>query len=466
MRPTNLLHAAVLVALSLSLDRETRGDTKNATTLDSGGCVRHLGGRECRPLPTGANLPTMTFYRASERGGRIVLADGSHVRLSGGSVVQLLPPTRLELGSGNVRGQVVRLVKGVCDVTVSEAADAPSPVLVRGSRQMSALVKSGSTTVRAGAGTLSVANLRGEALATSGDDWLQVPAGNGRSLRAGGGKGTLRPLMEAPTPGGGRRFALAIDGAQADPLELSWGRVHGAKGYEVLVERLDRASVSHFALGRDVTSIALPSLGAGAFRANVRAIGDDDLPSQWASPVALTCLGVALPSGAYVTPSGSIQLPERHALKFLDVDGLEVGVGESFLSPPPKELSLLNGEDQVVRIRHKGGNDVHTLTMQSRNAEALVDISPKNPRWPGPALEVRVRLAAKRAGHVSTNVRPVPRALLDLAPVDVAWVEKDGFLVGTIPSQAIDRPHVLRVVVDDQRGVELGRGSVEIASAL
>ena len=96
---------------------------------------------------------------------------------------------------------------------------------------------------------------------------------------------------------------------------------------------------------------------------------------------------------------------------------------------------------------------------------ATVQITPKNPTWPGNDIAIRIRLDDTKGGGPAPDIELHPRVLVDVTPVDVAWTVHGGELRGTVASRdSGGRPHVVRVEVADQHGLEIGRGFLEVGA--
>lgn len=434
-----------------------------ATVLEAGGCVRETASAECKPAAVGALVAPQSGYVAGKAGSRVRLADGSELALSADAEIVLQPSTKLDLGKEGLRGQVVQLVRGQADVTVASSKSTPSAVLLRGPAQLSAIAKAGSVTVRPGGDFLVVANVGGEALAASGNDWNEVPVGKVRLISKADPKGAVRDLLHAPEPKPSNRFMVTVGAAAVAPLEVSWSAMPNVANYEVVVRRDGGGEVARRQLGANTTSTTFPELGTGSFTARVRAMDTDEITTAWSAPVGLTSVGLALPDGALVTASGVIQLAPNHKVRLLGFEGMEIAVGATWTSTLPDQLGLLNGRPQTLRLRRKGETTEHGIRFEPRSAIAIVELSPKNVRWPGPDVTIRITLADKSGGPRPVGITMVPRVLLDVTPIEATWSEKDGALEATVAARDTGKPHVLRVEVADQFGVDLGRGFVEVA---
>jgi hypothetical protein len=339
---------------------------------------------------------------------------------------------------------------------------APTAVLLRGSGRLSAIAKSGSVVVRATRDSLAVANVSGLALAASGNDWGDVPVGKVRIVSKADTKGTVRDLTAAPITTSSKNVAIAVGGAAETAVEASWLAVPGASAYEVVVRRDGGAEVARRRVSDGSTSAAFTGLEVGSFSATVRAVDSDGITTGWSQPTGLFVAGLVLPEGAFRSPSGAVQLAPSQKVKLVPFDGLEIAMGLAWLPVVPAEIGLLNGRAETLHVRRKGSAAEQAISLEQRTTTARVELSPKNPHWPGPPVQIRVALADKTGGRPPTGLKLVPRVLLDVTPVEVTWTEQDGVMTTTLENRDTGRPHVVRVEVADQFGIELGRGFVEV----
>lgn len=457
---------AGVVTLALTQVLALRGAhaaATEATVLDAGGCVREAGATECKPASAGAMVSTQAAFVSGKDGNRVRLADGSDLALAPDTEVVLLPTTRLDLGSkGGQRGQVIQIVQGRCEVLVGGGKGTPTAVLLRGSGRLSAIAKRGSVVVRATRDSLAVANVGGLALAASGNDWGDVPVGKVRIVSKADGKGTVRDLTAAPVTTSSKNVAIAVGGPAETPVEASWLAVPGATGYEVVVRREDGVEVARRRVTDGATSTSFAGLEIGAFSATVRAVDSDGINTGWSQPAGLFVAGLVLPDGALRAQSGAVQLAPNQRVKLVAFAGLEIAMGLAWLPVVPADVGLLNGRAETLHVRQKGSTAEQSIFLEQRTTTARVELSPKNPHWPGPPVQIRVALADRTGARPPTTLKLVPRVLLDVTPVDVTWTEQDGALVTTVDNRDTGRPHVVRVEVADQFGFELGRGFVEV----
>jgi hypothetical protein len=96
-----------------------------------------------------------------------------------------------------------------------------------------------------------------------------------------------------------------------------------------------------------------------------------------------------------------------------------------------------------------------------RTARARVEITPRRASWPKDEIDIRIALE-DASGAVPSKLRMKPRVLLGLQPIGVKFVGDGARLHARVRPRSGSGPWVLRVEVEDQFGVSLGRDFVEI----
>jgi hypothetical protein len=101
------------------------------------------------------------------------------------------------------------------------------------------------------------------------------------------------------------------------------------------------------------------------------------------------------------------------------------------------------------------------LTLAHRELRADVSLTPKSPP-PGVPIEVRATVWDP-SGRIDPAAEPVTlQALHDIDPIPVAWQRTGNTWTARIGVSRTLAPSVVRVVVKDARGTEIGRGFLEI----
>jgi len=97
-----------------------------------------------------------------------------------------------------------------------------------------------------------------------------------------------------------------------------------------------------------------------------------------------------------------------------------------------------------------------------RQLSARVELAPANARWPRDPIDARITVSDP-SGRLDLGVESVfVEATLDLTPLGVDWQRNGSTWTGHISPRHIVDPSIVRVVVKDGRGTEIGRGFVEL----
>ena len=263
-------------------------------------------------------------------------------------------------------------------------------------------------------------------------------------------------------------------------LGLAWTPPAGAASYRVQIATDAAMSqiVQRAAVGDPRFSLPAPGAGVHYF-AHVRAVGAEGLVGAWSTPRTLRAVHFRLPSGAFVAHDGVVVLPEGATLPLVDADGLEVAYENvrpgAPAAPPILYWASLGGplrlaDDAPVRIAHLRDSALGVATrvaLAHRQLRADVELQPKQARARDP-IDVRAVVwdPSGRVDLASENV--ALQAMADLDPVAVAWqhatVDGRGIWTGRIAPRPDKGPSVVRVVVKDGLGQEIGRGFIEMGT--
>ena len=217
----------------------------------------------------------------------------------------------------------------------------------------------------------------------------------------------------------------------------------------------------------------------GAQRAwvHVRAVGGQGIVGEWSPARPVRAAQYELPAGAFVAQDGVVVLPDGATVRVNNGDGLDVAyenvtsVARSF--SVPLYWGKLSGplhlaEDMPVRIVHLrdpalAGAGEARLVLARRQLAANVELSPANARWPSDPIEARIDVRDPSGRIDAAGERVTVEAMLDLTPLDVSWEHHGSSWRGRIAPRLIGGNSVVRVLVKDGQGTEIGRGFVELA---
>jgi hypothetical protein len=246
-----------------------------------------------------------------------------------------------------------------------------------------------------------------------------------------------------------------------------WPSSEGANGYRVEI-RNEKGRVVGSRETRDM------AIAAGTFRVRpgnyvARVAAMDASGLEGARPVErpIRVVGMSIPDRGFVDAEGAVHFPPGRALDLSNSDGIEVTYGgANHFIAAPKKLELTSAEPRLVRFRATGSTSEAKLWLLPRQVRAHVEFGPAVPTWPKDTLEIRVRIDDPSARDKTSAEAPIevrPRVLLGVEPVNVAFVRDGDTLRGVLPPQAGQGPWVVRVEVEDQAGMALGRDHVEVA---
>jgi hypothetical protein len=366
------------------------------------------------------------------------------------------------MGSDKTTVQVIKLTSGRVSVTIPEAKNPKTAVLIQAPRKVSAVAKGGQSVVITSADRITVAAVRGEMLAALGNDWKPLPSGLVRSF--GGGATSEQPVLPAPKLRVDGSILLALNGdvsAQVRALpaknvehrQLSLFRVDGNK----------RSKLSEAEWRSDAQ--VLPRLKPGRYEVQARAVDRFGVESPTSDPLTLRVIGAELPEGAKLM-SDSILLGRSGRVKLIGADGLEASYGRaSMFIPVPKDVGLARGESTLLRLREPGTKEELAITLEPRSLKADVDIGPKTARWPGEALQVTVKLFDHRGRPLKDELKTKPRVFVNVAQVQPTWTHSGNTYSAKIAPAAGTGPWVVRVEVNDDFGDQVGRDFIELGSA-
>jgi hypothetical protein len=374
-------------------------------------------------------------------------------------------PIRLQLapmGSDKTNVQVIKLTVGRVSVTIPEAKNPKTAVLIQAPRKVSAVAKGGQSMVIASADRVTVAAVRGEMLAALGNDWKALANGLVRSF--GGGATSEEPVPSAPKLRVASSMLLALTGdvsaqVRAVPTkniehrQLSLFRVEGNK----------RSKLSEADWRSDEQ--VLQGLSPGRYEVQARAVDRFGVESPASEPLTLRVIGAELPAGAKLV-GDAILLGRSGRLKLIGANGLEASYGRANLFiPVPKDVGLARGESTLLRLREPGAKEELGIKLEPRTVKADVEIGPKSARWPGEPLQVTVKLFDHRGRPLKDELKTKPQVFVNVAHVQPTWSHSGNTYTAKVAPATGAGPWVVRVEVNDDFGDPVGRDFIELGSA-
>ncbi len=416
--------------------------------------------------------------------GVITLSESARVSLEPGAELERMRSVRLPLpGASSSRVHQIRLNRGTVQIEVdAEPLDlfdvrvvgdrlvetnertSEGPVLVRTPGGDVAIVVQGLATVRVVDGRVTVVNRSGRTLVGTAQSVTSLPTGQARATGCEGPE--LRPLLEAPRFEPGQRVWVTTGGAKAQPRSVAWLPSDNAVRYRVALRPVGAPTpaLQFHAEGHQLGD-SVPALPPGRYAMQVRAIDACGIEGASSKLESLRVVGVGLPLGAFVDENGTIRMEANSRVHLSFADGLLAGSpGANVWHAAPDEVGMIRGERRTVSVRLPEGEPA-SFRLAPRDLHASVEMGPQNPMWPQQSIDVTVRLEGGGGQPAPGWLEPIAKVLLGTEPLYVQWKREGNTLRATIPPQPRECPCVVRVVVTDQYGLSLGRGSVEVASS-
>jgi hypothetical protein len=268
--------------------------------------------------------------------------------------------------------------------------------------------------------------------------------------------------LDEPQP-----LAVALD-SRSGALGLSWRPVTEANGYrfEIASDEAFKTLTEAIILRPDQHSYVVRSLREGAYYGRVIALDRDGVGSRPSTLAPLRVIGVHMPEGGAVDREAStVVAPQGTSVRLSDHAHLEMAVDDHQFRPAASELRV-DATPHLVRLRVEGDYGRETrLHVQPRALKAVIRIGPAWARWPDDAIEMSIAIQDPSGRFDPVSVEPKVEVLLGIEPLEVDWKREGAVMTARLAPRASTRPEVLRVIVRDQGGVQLGRNFLEIEPA-
>jgi hypothetical protein len=470
------------VVLAVSALRAGPADAESA--IDGAAIVRGAGRfkpdgtHEWRETSTADILTTgITVQAAADQPLEMTLPDGVTVTLEPNALARWMPGGKLPSETNRwTHGYHLLLEDGELEVRMPPTAKGSHAFLV--STSAGTLTDwRGQLHVRVHKDATAAAIYEGALVVGSNGQGFPVYDGAGILMRRGVNPDKTRGIPASPSwdsASGG----LSLGPADAEPeVALAWSPVANAAEYRVEVA-LDRTMVRvvQRATTHDPHFRATVPAGVNRTWVHVRAVGSEGIVGAWSPARAIRAARYTLPDGAFVARDGVLVVPSDATVAIRNGDGLEVayenvtGSGRGFAVPLywGKLSGPLHLADEApVRIAHIRDPAIGAearLVLARRQLVADVAIGPPKARWPGDPVDVRVDVRDPSGRIDATGEAVSVGATLDLTPLDVAWEHHGASWRARIMPRLIGSSSIVRVVVRDARGGEIGSGFLELAS--
>jgi hypothetical protein len=481
------------LALAASLATgAAHGGQPGPSVAHGSGRARADGADDWQDAPTGTVLATGTTVEASTGEPlEMRLPDGVVVVLQPGASGKWAAPSRLSSETNHlVQGYHLVLLDGELDVRTPPGPKGTHALLLS-TRAGTLTCWRGKVHVVAHEDATAATLFDGALVVGSTNKWVPVYGMAGIVMGKGVDAGKSRPIPDAPrwdTASRGLHTLAVVPSGTSATLGVAWTPVPGAARYDVDVaadaegaQTLQHATATDpsFTVVRSAANAATAAGGGGGAWVHVRAVSADGLVGEWSAPRALRVVGYALPAGAFVARDGAVVLPEKTVLVPSSPDGIEVAYEDVvsfagrvrgvplYWAKPGGTLTLHAPSEtpmRIVHVRDTASGDETQLVLARRELRANIDISPRNAR-PGDPVNARV-VVWDPSGRIDPAVENLTvEALFDLDPLAVNWQRSGNLWTARFGTRRTDVPSVVRVVVRDSLGIEIGRGFLELAGA-
>jgi hypothetical protein len=369
---------------------------------------------------------------------------------------------RFELRTGGVRAHVVVDKKRPRTIVIGT----PSDGLVA--------VRPGEAHVVVTDHRAGVASWSGGARVKQGKRTLDLEAGQATTIAADGSL-VVRAVAASPEwaapvgrPDEPQPLAVALD-SRSGALGLAWRPVADASGYrfEIGADESFKKLTEAVILKADQLSFVVKSFPEGTYFGRVIALDRDGVGSRPSAVAPLRVIAVHAPDGGAVDRDAStVVAPRGSSVRFSSAAHLEMAVDDHKFRPAAAELQV-DETPHLVRLRVEGDYGRETrLTVEPRALKADIRLGPAWARWPEDAIEMSIAILDPSGRFDPESVQPKVEVLLGIEPVEVDWSRVGTRLTARLAPRMSTRPEVLRVIVRDQSGVQLGRNFLEIEPAV
>jgi hypothetical protein len=458
-----------------------------ATTTASAGAERAID-PVLTSAPGGAQVRTNRFHpwtaaapgRKLPADSELTCAAGCTVRTSDGSTLTLdtaalitvnqLYFVLLENGPFASLGRRFELRSGGVRANVVLDKKRPRTLVIGTPHEGMVAVRPGEAHIVVTQDRAGVASWAGGARVKQGKRTLELESGQATTIAA---DESLVARAVAPSPEWAttvgrldepQPLAVALD-SRSGALGLSWRPVTEASGYrfEIASDEAFKTLTEATILKADQHSYVVRSLPEGAYYGRVIALDRDGVGSRPSALAPLRVVGVHMPDGGAVDREAStIVAPQGTSVRLSGHAHLEMAVDDHQFRPAASELRV-NQTPYLVRLRVEGDYGRETqLHVQPRALKAVIRIGPAWARWPDDAIEMSIAIQDPSGRFDPASVEPKIEVLLGIEPLEVDWKRDGAVMTARLAPRASTRPEVLRVIVRDQGGVQLGRNFLEI----
>ena len=481
---TGFLVALLFAASSAGAAQAAAAPVDGAAIVRGAGRLKLDGARDWRETST-ADIMTagISVQAAPDQPLEMTLPDGVTVTLEPSALIRWMP-------GGKLPSETNRWTHGYHLVLEEGELEVRMPPTPKGTHAFLVSTSAGTLTdwrgqlhVRVHGDSTAAAIYQGALVVGSNGQGFPVYDGAGILMRRGINPDKSRSIPSAPQWNGAKNGELCVSpGELAPSAQLDWTAVPNATEYRIeialdptMVRVIQRATTTatHFAAATPIN--APPAAVGGRYWVHVRAVGAVGIVGAWSPSRPIRIVRYMLPENAFVARDGVLVIPEGGAVALTNADGLEVAyenvtrAARSFAVPLywsklPGPIRL--NEDTPMRVVHLRDPDIGAqaqLVLARRQLRADVELGPPHARWPADPIDARIEVRDP-SGRIDVTREPVTvEAMLDLTPLSVQWAHTGSSWRARIAPRQIGDNRVVRVVVKDGQGSEIGRGFLELA---
>jgi hypothetical protein len=444
------------------------------TSAPGGAQVRRNRFREWEKANPGRKLPADAELTCAQ-GCTVRTQDGSTLTLDPGALVTVgqLYFIVLEEGPFASFGRRFELRSGGARVNVVSDKKRPRTLVLGTPSDGMVAVRPGEAHVVVTDNHAGIASWAGGAKVKQGKRALDLEPGQATSI---GSEGSLvvRAVTSSPewAASAGRLdepqpLAVALD-SRSGAIGLAWRPVADITGYrfEVAADESFSKITQAVLVKPEQRSVVVRNLPEGNYYGRVIALDRDGVGSKPSSPAPLRVVAVQMPDGGVVDgEAATVVAPKGTSVRLSDHAHLEMAVDDHKFSPAASELKV-DETPHLVRLRVEGDYGRETrLHLEPRALRADIRLGPVWARWPEDAIEMSIAIVDPSGRFDPGSVQPQVQVLLGIEAINVEWKRDGTRLTARLAPRVTTRPEVLRVIVRDQKGVQLGRAFLEIESS-
>jgi hypothetical protein len=443
-------------------------------TLEGDAFFRPQGGDDFAPAKTGDPVtPSLSVRTAPGVSSRVAIAPGVSLRLAPSTTFTLHASTllpSLRPGANPVHAVQAQLLEGELEL---EAHDPASSIglLVMLPNGRSVALWHGAANVSLHGDDVAVALYDGVGIVGVADQWKPIPVHSGIVL-APKSMSPTRPLPAPPrwidANGATPPFAI-VRGDDRAAVGATWAPIPDAASY-VIETGTDATMSGSLAITQsDVPSMKTDPSGPGSYFVRVRPVAADGVAGPTSTVKALRIVRLSLPPLAFAAPGGAVVISSAQTVTLDDPRGIEVATASEYNPnmaprwvPASSELGLGGVPKRTLLIRHTQSHVQSKLLLVRRELHARVSFNPPHPRWPGPPVEVVVKVEDP-SGYLDPSRETVAIDLhVDLDKPNLSWHHDGDTWRAQVTPYPAPGPWVVRVAVEDRAGVAIGASLVDV----